>query len=320
MGTIHKVVVLVQDGVEPFGLGSMCEVWGENYHPEDDAPVFDFHVVTPRPGRVRGSKAFDLHVDEGLEHLGDADLICIAPRSGFREPEPVVSDALVRAHDRGAYLLAHCSAAFELAHAGLLDGREATTHWRYAEEMAQRFPEVTVTPDVLYVSSDRIVTGAGSAAGLDASLHLMREVFGARVAGVTARRMVVPPHRDGGQSQFIKQPVPECDSVTFAPLVTWIAEHLDDDLSVDVLARRMSMSPRTFARRFVAETGATPHGFVTAQRVRRTEEYLEQSDLSIEQIATRVGFSSAATLRHQFTRARGLSPSDYRRRFSATVA
>ena len=182
------------------------------------------------------------------------------------------------------------------------------------------YPEAKVKPDVLYCHDGNILTGAGSAAGIDASLHLMRDLYGARVAATAARRIVVPPHRDGGQAQFIERAVPDCDSETFGPLLEWIIGHLDEDLDVDTLARKSLMSPRTFARRFRAETGATPHSWVTQQRVLRAEELLEQTDRSVEWIASDVGFGNAATLRHHFTRSRGVSPQQYRRSFRPGVA
>lgn len=312
---MRKVAVVVQDGVEAFGLGTMCEVWAEPYHPEDDNPVFDFVVVTPRPGRVRGSSGFDVHVEHGLEAADDADLICVAPKRGFLDPSPAVVDLVVRAHERGAFVFAHCTAAFVLAEAGLLDGRRCTTHWRHVPDLIEACPAATVDPNVLYVQDGRIVTGAGSAAGLDAALHLLRQQFGAKVAATAARRMVVPPHRDGGQAQYIARAVPDCAAETLGPLLTWILENLSEDLSVDALARRSHMSPRTFARRFRDETGTTPHAWVTAQRLAVAEELLELTDRPVDWIATEVGFGNAATLRHHFTRSRGVNPQTYRRVF-----
>ena len=314
---IKTVAVIVQDDAEPFGLGSLVEVWGEPDHPEDRTPFFDFRICTPRPGRVRGRSDFDLFVERGLEATLDADLVCVAPKHDFMRYDDAVLDALRAAHARGAIIYAHCSAAFELGAAGLLDGRECTTHWRYTDLMERTFPEAKVKPDVLYCHDGNVLTGAGSAAGIDASLHLLRETYGARVAATVARRIVVPPHRDGGQAQFIARPVPDCEAETLGPLLEWIVGHLEEDLDVDSLARRSLMSPRTFARRFRAETGATPHAWVTRQRVQRAEELLEQSDRSIEWIAGAVGFGNAATLRHHFTRVRGVSPQQYRRTFCA---
>lgn len=313
---MNKVTVIVQDGAEPFGLGSLVEVWGEPEHPEDGTPVFDFQVCTPRPGRVRGRSDYDLFVERGLEATEDADLVCVSPKFDFMTHDDAVLDAVRAAHDRGAIVYAHCSGAFELGAAGLLDGRECTTHWRYGNLMARTYPRAKVRPDVLYVQDGNVLTGAGSAAGIDASLHLMRQKFGARVATATARRIVVPPHRDGGQAQFIVRPVPECDAETLGPLLAWITEHLAEDHSVEALARRVHMSPRTFARRFRDETGDTPHNWVTRQRVAAAEELLEQTDRPVEWIAAEVGFGNPATLRHHFSRVRGVSPQQYRRRFA----
>jgi len=313
---MRTVAVVVQEGAEPFGLGSMCEVWAEPYHPEDDNPVFDFTVATPRPGRVSGASGFDLYVEHGLDAVADADLVCVAPKRDFREPSPEVAELVRTAHDRGAFVFAHCTAAFVLGEAGLLDDRHCTTHWRHVAELTERFPAAKVDADVLYVQDGTIVTGAGSAAGLDAALHLMRQQFGARVAAAAARRMVVPPHRDGGQAQFIARAVPDCDAETLGPVLGWIVGNLGDDLSVDRLARQHHMSSRTFARRFRAETGTTPHQWVTQQRVRAAEELLELTDHPVEWIAGEVGFGNAGALRHHFTRVRGVSPQQYRRQFA----
>jgi transcriptional regulator GlxA family with amidase domain len=317
-GEIRKVVAIVQDGVEPFGLGAICEVWGEPEHPEDDVPTFDFVVCTEVPGRVRGSTGFDLHVEHGLEEVEDADLVCIVPHREFLEQSPVVVEAVRRAADRGAMIFAHCTGAFLLGEAGLLDGRRCTTHWRYATLLAHRYPLAEVDPDVLYVDADNILTGAGSAAGLDAALHLIRREFGPRVAATTARRMVVPPQRAGGQAQFVRTAAPADEAETLGPLLGWVVEHLDQPHTVESLARRASMSPRTFARRFRAETGTTPHVWLTRQRVMRAEELLETTDRSVEWIADAVGFGTAAMLRHHFTKARQVSPQQYRATFSCT--
>ncbi|WP_370247476.1 GlxA family transcriptional regulator [Nocardioides sp.] len=313
---VATVAVVVQPYPEPFGLGSLVEVWGEPYHPDDDNPVFDFRVCTPDPGRVPGRAGFDLWVEHGLEATADADLVCFAPHRDFRSHDPRVLATARSAHDRGATVYAHCSGVFELAAAGLLDGRSCTTHWRYTDLLASLYPQADVQADVLYVHDGPVLTGAGSAAGIDASLHLMRDRFGAGVAATTARRMVVPPHRDGGQAQYIARQLPDVQAETLGPLLTWILAHLAEDLDVESLARRAHMSPRTFARRFRDETGTTPHAWVTAQRVQAAEELLERGDLPIDQIAARVGFGQAATLRHHFLRARGISPGAYRRQFA----
>ena len=313
--TLQNVAALIWDGVAPFEFGVLCEAFGLDRR-EDGVPLLDFDVCAPVPGPVPFSLGFSVNVDRGLERLEQADLIGVPAMRRDRPLPDGVADALRRAHDRGARLLSVCSGAFALGEAGLLDGRECTTHWKYTDELAARYPEAKVVPEVLYVDSGQVVTSAGTAAGLDATLHIWRQEYGAQVASAVARRMVVPPQRDGGQAQFIQRAVPDCDADTLAPLLGWIVENLDQPLDVDSLARRSLMSPRTFARRFKAETGATPHSWVTNQRVLRAEQLLETSDRPVEWIAAEVGFGNAATLRHHFTRVRGLSPQAYRRRFA----
>jgi len=313
--TLQNVAAFIWDGVAPFEFGVLCEAFALDRR-EDGVPLLDFDVCAPEPGAVQFSLGFSVNVDHGLERLEEADLIAVPAMRRDRPLPEGVRDALLRAYDRGARLLSVCSGAFALGEAGLLDGIECTTHWKYTDELAARFPEAKVVPEVLYVDSGQIVTSAGTAAGLDATLHIWRQEYGAQVASAVARRMVVPPQRDGGQAQFIARAVPECDADTLAPLLGWIVENLDQPLDVDSLARRSLMSPRTFARRFRAETGATPHSWVTNQRVLRAEQLLESSDRSVEWIADEVGFGNAATLRHHFTRVRGLSPQAYRRRFA----
>jgi transcriptional regulator GlxA family with amidase domain len=220
------------------------------------------------------------------------------------------------AYDRGARILSVCSGAFLLGEAGLLDGRECTTHWLYVDELQRRFPRARVNCDVLYVDEDPVITSAGSAAGLDACLHLIRKEFGARSANSVARRMVVPPQREGGQAQFVQTPVSVPSGDTLQPVLTWMQQHLHEEMTVSSLAARAAMSPRTFARRFRAETGTTPHQWVTAQRLLLAEQLLEESDTPIEVVASRSGFGNAATLRHHFTQARGTTPLAYRRTFS----
>ncbi|MET0822027.1 MAG: helix-turn-helix domain-containing protein [Aeromicrobium sp.] len=317
---MKSVAIVVQDDADPFGLGLLIEVWGEPYHPEDDSPVFDVRVCTPRPGRVRGRSDFDLHVERGLDAAADADLVCLSPKFDFLSCDPAVLDVARAAHARGAMVYAHCTAAFMLAEAGLLDGRACTTHWRYADVLAQMYPRVTVRPDVLYVQDGTILTGAGSAGGIDASLHLVRQQFGAGVAATTARRMVVPPHRDGGQAQFVRTPVQSTEAATLAPVLDWMTAHLGEQLTVDRLAAHAHMSPRTFARRFRDETGTTPLQWLTNQRIALCEELLESTTLSVEQIASRVGFGQAATLRHHFSAVRGTTPLQYRRAFGQVDA
>jgi transcriptional regulator GlxA family with amidase domain len=316
---IKNVAALVYDGVAPFELGVVVESWGTD-RSDQGLPGFDFAVCAPKVGPVSTTGGFGLMVEHDLSRLAEADLVAV-PAVPRTEPVPgEVLEALRAAYDRGARIMSVCTGAFALGEAGLLDDRECTTHWRYTEELTARFPRARVIPEVLYVDADPIVTSAGSAAGLDASLHLWRKEFGASVASMVARRMVVPPQRDGGQAQFIQNPVPTCDAETLGPLLTWITENLHQPLSVDVLAEQSSMSTRTFARRFRAETGTTPHTWITSQRVIRAEQLLEETDRPVEWIAGEVGFGNAATLRHHFTRARSISPQQYRRTFCSLEA
>ncbi len=313
---IKNVATVVYDGVAPFEVGVLCEAWGTD-RSDQGIPVFDFALCAPQPGVIKTTAGFGLTVEHGLERLAEADLIGV-PAVPRNDPVPgAVVEALRAASERGARIMSVCSGAFALGEAGLLDDRDCTTHWRFTEELSARFPRAHVIPEVLYVDEDPVITSAGSAAGLDASLHLYRKEFGANIASMVARRMVVPPQRDGGQAQFIRSVVPECDGETLGPLLTWLVEHIGEQHSVESLARRAAMSPRTFARRFRAETGTTPHAWITSQRVLRAEQLLESTAYSVEWIADEVGFGNAATMRQHFGRARSVSPQQYRRMFSA---
>ena len=225
--------------------------------------------------------------------------------------------ALRRAHKRGARLVSFCSGVFVLAATGLLDGKRATTHWRYAERLARAYPQISVVPDVLYIDEGNLLTAAGSAAGIDLSLHLVRRDWGASAANGVARRLVVQPHRDGGQAQFVLAPVPvEAEDSDLTATLDWAAAHLERELSIDELARRAAMSPRTFARRFKQATGTTPLQWVLHQRVGLAQRLLEMTDLPVELVAERCGFGSGATLRQHFGRIVGTSPVAYRQAFS----
>ena len=258
-------------------------------------------------------------VPHDLSRVAEADLVAV-PAMGDVEatPEPVL-EALRAAHDRGARVMSLCTGAFVLGRAGLLDGRSCTTHWMHSDKLAQQFPDARVVPEVLYVDDDRVLTSAGTAAGIDACLYLWREEFGAAAASTVARRMVVPPQREGGQAQYIRTPVPDCDAETLGPLLLWLTEHVGDEHTVETLARTANMSPRTFARRFRAETGTTPHAWLTRQRVLRAEELLETTNASVDWIADEVGFGTAGMLRHHFTKVRSVSPQQYRRTFGSEV-
>lgn len=309
------VAVVVYDTVAMFELGVLCEAWGTD-RTAQGVPSVEFAICTPCPGRIETDIAgVGVDVSEGLDRVTQADLVCIPAHAMDQPVPPDVLAALRDAHARGATVLSVCSGAFVLGAAGLLDGRRCTTHWRHAADLAARFPAAFVDRDVLYVEDGPVVTSAGSAAGLDACLHLIRQRFGASVAATVARNMVVPPHRDGGQAQFIESPVPVYTAETLQPVLEWMGSHLGDDLTVEVLAARALMSPRTFARRFRAETGTTPYHWITNQRVLLAERLLEESDETVERIATRAGFSNATAFRHHFARLRGTSPQRYRRVF-----
>lgn len=311
---LNNVAALVYDGVAPFELGVAVESFGLD-RSDDGVPVPDFAVCGVVPGQVRTNGGFSLVVDHGLDRLVEADLVVVPALPHEGTPSAVI-DALVEVVDRGGRVLSVCGGAFVLGEAGLLDGRECTTHWRYTDELSSRFPLARIVPEVLYVDAGQVVTSAGTAAGLDACLHIWRQEYGAAVASTVARRMVVPPQREGGQAQYVARVVPECSADTLAPLLVWVGENLADAHTVETLARRAHMSPRTFARRFRDETGTTPHAWITRQRLHLAEELLERSDLGVDRIAAEVGFSNAATLRHHFTRSRGISPQQYRRTFS----
>ena len=316
---IRTVAVPVAGAVSLFELGVLTEVFGTERADEPLLPSFDFRLATERPGPVPTGSGFSLHVEHGFEALAGADLVAV-PAMDLPGPAPeALLEQLRAAHDRGAWLLSVCTGAMLLGEAGLLDGRRCTTHWRHTAELQRQVPTALVDPDVLYVEDGNILTSAGTAAGIDASLHLVRREFGAQVANVLARRMVVPPHRDGGQRQFIDQPV-ACDADTLAGTLQWMQEHLAEDLSVDQLAERAHLSPRTFARRFRAETGTTPHHWLTDQRILQAQRLLEESSVAVEVVADLVGFGSASVLRHHFTRRVGTTPQAYRRTFTGSVA
>jgi len=313
----HVVAALIAHGVAPFELGVACEVFGIQ-RPELVDPWYRFVVCSADRPPIRSSwGSFSLVDVSPLRALDRADTIVIPawPARGRETPADVVA-ALQRAARRGARILTVCTGAFLAAEAGLLDGLPATTHWMYAAELAQQFPAVDVRPDVLYVDAGHVLTSAGTAAGIDLCLHVVRKDHGAEVANAVARRMVVPPQREGGQAQFAEAPVPCCPADDpLAVVVDWAVANLDRDLAIEVLAHRAAMSPRTFARRFRSATGTTPLQWVLRQRVLLAQRLLETTDEPIERIATRVGFGSAAVLREHFGRQVHTSPQAYRRTF-----
>jgi AraC family transcriptional regulator, transcriptional activator FtrA len=314
---VQNIAVLMPSAVRPFELSLYCEVFGID-RTADGVPAFDFAVVSERPAVPSAAiGGLQITATAGLDRLAAADVVAVTPSpEPAREVSPAVAGALRDAVRRGSRVVALCTAAFTLASAGLLDGRRVATHWMWAGELARRFPRVRVDPDVLYVDDDPIFTSAGTAAGIDLCLHLVRKDHGAAAAAAIARRMVVPPHRSAGQAQIVGTPITEVrrdDGI--APLLDWAVGNLHEDLSVDVLARRSFQSRRSFARRFRAVTGTTPHAWLLDQRVARAQFLLEERpDLTVEDIATHAGFPSAAMLRQHFQRRLGCSPSEYRGR------
>lgn len=311
---LKAVSVLVLDGLAPFEFGVICEVFGID-RSADGVPNFDFKVCGPEAGKpVRMSIGASLTPDHDFSALAGADLVAVPAISG---PYPEAAlEALRAAAAAGSTILTVCSGAFVVGAAGLLDGRACTTHWMHADELARLYPTANVDRNVLFVDDGNLITSAGTAAGIDACLHLVRRELGSAATNVIARRMVVPPQRDGGQRQYIDQPIPLRCSEGFAPQLDWILTNLDKPHTVGTLADRAHMSARTFARRFVDETGTTPMQWVTDQRVLFARRLLEETDLDIDRIADRAGFGTATLLRHHFRRIIGVTPSDYRRSFA----
>lgn len=311
---LRSAVALVVPGTVPFELGVVCEVFGID-RTEEGVPLVDFRLVTEHPGLVPTSLGIRVEVLDDLSCVADADLVAVPAFGDVDAVSPAIAAALQAAVARGAWVVSLCTGAFALAAAGILDGRRCTTHWLHAHELQRLAPAADVDPDVLYVQDGTVVTSAGSAAGVDACLHILRSEFGAAVASTVARRMVVPPHREGGQAQYIAPPVQTCSDDNLAPVMAWATAHLGQDLSVDVLAARARMSSRTFARRWKDTTGGTPAAWVNRQRLDRARELLEVTDLSVETVAQRVGFGSSAVLRSHFGRM-GTTPGAYRRTFA----
>ena len=315
---LRNVVAVVLNGFHPFEFGVVCEVFGIDRQ-DDGLPPYDFAVVAGEPGPLRSHNGFTMQPEFGLDRMIGADLIAIPAMDDRRLSETSFPEeflvALREAVDNGSRVLSVCSGAFLLGEAGLLDGRRCTTHWRYTRELALRYPSAKVDPDVLYVDEDPVFTSAGTAAGIDACLYLVRKEQGSRVANGIARRMVVPPHRDGGQAQYINQPVPIPGDGVLAELLDWLQANLREQVSVAEMATRAHMSPRTFARRFTQETGTTPQRWLTGQRVLLAQQLLEDTDDTIEAIADRCGFGSVTVFRHHFRSWRGTTPNGYRHAF-----
>lgn len=320
---MHKICIPVTPGMPLFVVATPCEVFG----PRDEwrtpwwyqvrlCAVYDAPVRTAEGLLIGGT----CELTE-LSEAGEADTVIVpAPADTREDPPEALLQALRAAYGRGARIASICTGAFTLAAAGLLDGRRATTHWMHAAELAERWPAIQVDANVLYAEDGQILTSAGLAAGLDLCLHIVRHDLGTRIANTLARRLVIPPYREGGQAQYIEQPLPVNRAPSLAPCMDWARAHLDLPLTVEDLARQALMSPRTFARQFRKTTGTTPHQWLCAERVRRAQDLLENTDDSIDRIADACGLGSAHTLRAHFIRFNQVNPHEFRRTFRTIEA
>lgn len=311
------VVALVYDGLCTFEFAIVAEIFGLA-RPEMGAGWYRFAACAVEPGPLRAQGGLRFHVDGGLDLLDQADLIVIPGWKGADVPVPPdLRHRLLAAHQRGARLASICSGAFVLAATGLLDGSRAATHWRYADQMRAAYPAIQLDAAVLYVQTDRIFTSAGSAAGIDLLLHIIRGDFGPDAANSVARRLVVPAHRSGGQAQFVERPVQKQDQGRLAPLLDQVRADPQRPWRVADMARAALMSERTFLRRFLEATGQSPGDWLAMVRVDAAKRLLEATGWPVEEVARLAGFNNTASLRHHFTRATGLAPRDYRDRFQA---
>ncbi len=312
---VHTVALAVTEGMLHFELSVAYEVFGAGL-PGVSGPGYG--VVVCGPGAVRVGR-FRLEPDCGLDQLPHADTVIVPGWADVDEgPPDDLVDAVRAAHEAGARVVSLCTGAFVLAAAGLLDGRRATTHWAHTRALAARYPRVEVDPDVLYVDNGSVLTSAGKAAAMDLCLHLVRLDHGSAIANKVARRLIVPPHRAGGQAQFVTAPVPAQDDHPLAELFPWAIERLDHSLTVEDLARQANMSSRNLGRHFRSVTGTTPLQWLLTQRIRRAQELLETTGDSVEAIASATGMGTATTLRRHFNRTIGVPPDTYRRTFRSS--
>lgn len=309
------VVALAYDGLCTFEFAIAAEIFGLA-RPEMGADWYRFAACGVEPGPLRAHGGLSVLVDGGVELIAKADLIIVPGWRGVNALVPIeLVEQLRAAHARGARLASICSGAFVLAATGLLDGRCAATHWRYADALQAAYPEVDVDPSVLYVDDGRLLTSAGSAAGIDLMLHIIRGDFGAAAANIVARRLVVQPHRSGGQAQFIERPVAGRADSPLTPLLDRMRAEITKSWTIPEMARAAVMSERTFVRRFKEATGLAPGEWLIGIRIEEARQLLETTSYPVEEVADLAGFGSTATLRHHFTRAAGLPPREYRERF-----
>ena len=312
----HRVVALAYDGLCTFEFGCVVELFALP-RPELTVPWYEFAVCAAERGPLAAAGGLTVRVPHGLKLLERADTIVIP---GWRDvavaPAPALLARLRAAHARGARLCSICSGVFVLAAAGVLEGRRATTHWRYVGRLAAQYPGIRVEPNALYVDEGSVLTSAGSAAGLDMLLHLVRRDYGPKIANQVAQRLVIAPHREGGQAQFVPRPVASDERGRLSRLLDFIRAHLGQPHTLRSLAARAAMSTRTLQREFTAATGQAPYAWIVSERIARAKELLESTRLTAEGIAARVGIGSAASLRHHFRQRVGTTPARYRQRFS----
>lgn len=314
------VVSIAYDRLGTFEFGCVTEIF-DLQRPELDVDWYRFAVCSAEGGTLRATGGISIEAPNGLEILDQAHTIIIP---GWRDPDEVPPEALLEqlrlAYARGARICSICSGAFVLAWAGLLDGKRATTHWRFTDKMKRRFPAIQVEADALYVDAGQILTSAGSAAGLDMMLYLVARDYGSKVANRVAQRLIVQPHREGGQAQFVTRPMPVDDSGRLSRLIDWVRRHLEQPHTVASLADRAAMSPRTLQRQFHESTGLSPYEWLLQERVALAKQLLESPHVSIATICERAGFGSEESFRHHFRRVAQVSPSRYRRAFLQTQA
>ncbi|MFF9274467.1 GlxA family transcriptional regulator [Streptomyces griseosporeus] len=317
----HRVAVIVDAGTNPFEVGVATELFGLP-RPELglERPAYEVTLCAP-DGVVRMNHGFfTLTGVPSLDTVDEADTLVVPGRPDNVVPRvPAVLDAIRRTHARGARVVSFCTGTFALAEAGLLDGRRATTHWRWEQDFRELHPKVLLEPDVLFVDEGDVLTAAGSAAALDLGLHIWRQDHGAELANQVSRRLVFAAHRDGGQRQFVERPVPEVRDESLGPVLSWAQEHLDQPLTVADLAARARVSPATLHRRFRAQLGTTPLAWLIAERVTLARRLIERGEERLDVVAARSGLGTAANLRARLRRETGLSPSAYRRRFGTAA-
>jgi len=315
----HLVVALAYDRLCTFEFGCAVELFALD-RPELGVQWYEFAICAVEPGPIRAAGGFTIDAPYAPELLERADTIVIPGWRGADEPVPPALLALLRAAcERGARLCSICSGVFVLAAAGILDGRRATTHWRYTDALARRFPAIEVLPDDLYVDTGQVITSAGSAAGIDMLLHLIRRDYGAHIGNLVAQRLVVAPHREGGQAQYLPRPMAHDEKGRLTKLMDWVRTHPADVHTIASMAERAAMSPRTLQRQFQEATGFGPVEWLIRERVAIVKDLLESADLSLAQISQRAGFGSEESLRHHFRRLAATTPGAYRRQFSREI-